>query len=267
MSSRTQHPSYGLPARRIHLDGPVNFRDLGGYTTSDGGSVRWRQVFRSDALHEMTDRDAEAVFGDLGVSLVIDLRSAREVDLVGIGPVGASGATWVHLSLVDETQPIQEAWKAFVEDVPMSARYARLLAMCAPRLVDGLRLIAESDAPLVFHCTAGKDRTGLLAALLLSVLGVGEDDIALDYAATSAVLHTIADRYFARADDPRFAAQVEAVPGWREQASRLMTADASTMRCALGELRENGLTVVGWLAKNGLQAGTMSQLRERLVEH
>lgn len=265
MSAVNEHPSSSVPMRRIHLDGPVNFRDLGGYPVDSGESVRWRQLFRADALHEMSDRDAEIVFGDLGIGLVIDLRSEREVELVGTGPVGTSGATWVHLSVIDETQPIQETWKAIAEDVPMSERYRRILETAGPRFVDGLSVIAESDVPLVFHCTAGKDRTGLLAALLLSVLGVGDDDIAQDYAATSAVLHTIADRYLARAEDPRFAAQFEAVPGWRDQAKKLMTADSATMHRTLGELRANSGSVATWLSENGLQAGQTSALRSRLL--
>lgn len=260
-----EHPSSATPSRRIHLDGPVNFRDLGGYRTTGGSSVRWREVYRADALHEMSDRDAGIVFEDLGVGLVLDLRSEREVDLVGIGPVGSSGATWIHLSVIDETQPAQQSWQALLEDVPMHVRYGRVLSQAGPRFVEALELIAENSTPLVFHCTAGKDRTGILAALLLSALGVPDTEVVGDYAATSEVMHTIESRYLARAEDPRFSSHVEGLPAWRDQARKLMTADAETMRRTLGELRGNDLTVEGWLTRNGLSPATMSQLRGRLL--
>ena len=261
-----EHPSSRLPMRRIHLDGPVNFRDIGGYQTVDGSTVRWRKVYRADALHEMSDRDAQIVFDDLEIGLVIDLRSEREVDLVGTGPVGSSGATWVHLSVIDETQPAQQTWQALLEDVPMSERYSRILAQAGPRFVEALELIAESSVPLVFHCTAGKDRTGILAALLLCALGVPDTEVVDDYAATSEVLHTIEARYLARAEDPRFSTQFEGLPGWRDQARKLMTADAQTMHHVLGELRANDTSIDAWLARNGLSAGMMSLLRTRLLE-
>lgn len=260
-----EHPSSRMPMRRIHLDGPVNFRDVGGYRTADGSTVRWREVYRADALHEMSDRDAQIVFEDLEIGLVIDLRSEREVDLVGTGPVGSSGATWVHLSVIDETQPAQDTWRALLEDVPMSERYSRILGQAGPRFVEALELIAESSVPLVFHCTAGKDRTGILAALLLGALGVPDAEIAQDYAATSEVLHTIESRYLARAEDPRFSSHFEGLPGWREQARKLMTADADTMHRVLGELRANDRSIEEWLTENGLSAGTTSLLRSRLL--
>jgi len=255
-----------MSLRRVRLDGPVNFRDLGGYRTASGDSVRWCQIYRADALHDLSARDVRTVFDELGIALVIDLRSEREVSLVGTGPVGSSGATWVHLPVIDETQPVQQTWAELSRDVPLAERYLRMLDQSGPRFVEALTLIAESDVPLVFHCTAGKDRTGLLAALLLSLLGVPNDEVAHDYALTSSVLHILESRYLARAEDPRFATQFEGVPGWRELARKLMVSDAGTMQRVLGELQENDGSTSQWLHRNGLSAGTMSLLRGRMLE-
>ena len=80
----------GPPSRHISLDGPVNFRDLGGYRGHDGRTVRWRTVFPADGLDSMSGRDAAMVFGNLDIRTVIDLRTEREIEIVGVGPVGRS---------------------------------------------------------------------------------------------------------------------------------------------------------------------------------
>ena len=91
--------------RRIELEGCYNFRDLGGYPTADGRSVRWRQLFRSDALHHLTRRDVERLTGEFGIGHVVDLRSNQELRTEGRGLLSSATPCFHHLPLFDGDLP------------------------------------------------------------------------------------------------------------------------------------------------------------------
>ncbi|GII20544.1 tyrosine-protein phosphatase [Planosporangium mesophilum] len=160
-----------------------NFRDLGGYRAGDGRAVRLRRLYRSDALHRLTEDDFEG-FAALGVRTVLDLRRPDELD--ADGRVAESlGLDYHHVNFHADPWPEHSLGP---DDMPryLADRYAEMAegGLTGRNGVGAaLRLIAASaSTPLVFHCAAGKDRTGVLAALTLSLLGVGDDDIADDYA-------------------------------------------------------------------------------------
>jgi protein-tyrosine phosphatase len=171
------------PRRHLAFDRLHNFRDFGGYAAAGGRQVRWGQLFRSDSLGKLAGEDL-ARFGALGIRTVIDLRHPWEADQGGRVPA-ATGLAYHNLSI--EHRPYdQTALGEVVEPVRFLAdRYAEVAADGSAEIGQALRLIATANgAPLVIHCASGKDRTGLLAAVVLSLLGVSEDDIVADFALT-----------------------------------------------------------------------------------
>jgi protein-tyrosine phosphatase len=176
-----------FPARHLELEGASNFRDLGGYPASSGRMVRWRQMFRSNHLGHLTAADIEVVRG-LGVRSAFDFRGLEEraaavcavkeiaVHSLPIEPsvVAALRARLAagSLSAADALEIMSESYRNYVRLNTHSFRalFGHLLA---------------DRAPLVIHCTAGKDRTGFACALVLHALGVAEDVIAEDYLLTN----------------------------------------------------------------------------------
>lgn len=168
--------------RHVDFERLHNFRDLGGYRTRDGRTVRWGRLYRSDSLAKLQGADWDR-FRGLGVRTVIDLRYPWEIDAKGRVPE-AAGLAYVNLSVEHrpydqaEIDPDLDPWR-FLAD-----RYMEVALDGAEELRQALDVIASEDAPQVFHCASGKDRTGLLAGLVLALLGVDEDDIAVDFALT-----------------------------------------------------------------------------------
>jgi protein-tyrosine phosphatase len=176
-----------LPARHLELEGASNFRDLGGYPASCGRTLRWRQIFRSNHLGHLTAADIEVVRG-LGVRNAFDFRGHEErtaaacrveeiaVHSLPIEPtvVAALRARLAagSLSAADALEIMRDSYRNYVRLNTHSFRalFAHLLA---------------DRAPLVIHCTAGKDRTGFACALVLHALGVAEDVIGEDYLLTN----------------------------------------------------------------------------------
>jgi protein-tyrosine phosphatase len=159
-----------------------NFRDLGGYRTSDGRTVRWGRLYRSDSLAKLRGDDWDR-FLALGIRTVIDLRYPWEIEATGRLPE-AEGLAYLNLSVEHrpydqaEIDPGLDPWRYLAD------RYAEVALDGAEELHQALEAIASGNAPQVFHCASGKDRTGLLAGLVLSLLGVDDDDIAADFALT-----------------------------------------------------------------------------------
>jgi protein-tyrosine phosphatase len=184
--------------RHIALSGCFNFRDLGGYPTRDGGHLRWRRLFRADGLTKLDEVDCSAL-SELGLVTVIDLRTKTEVDQRGRFPVQTVEVEYHHLPLT-ETIP-------GTEDVPdwgtakfVAARYAQILSDGRQSIARAIGLLAsESSLPAVFHCSAGKDRTGVLAAIVLGCLGVPDDVIIDDYAlsaiGTARLMQSLREEY------------------------------------------------------------------------
>src|SRR6516225_2972928 len=174
--------------RVLALEAAYNFRDLGGYGTTDGRVTRWRTVFRSDGLHRLTAADL-GVMQDIDLRTVIDLRTACELVERGRFPLDAHPVGYHHVSLMDVIwdpgQAPAETSGAPVADFLLQ-RYIEMIDGAGARIGDIFAILADLDAlPAVFHCAAGKDRTGILAALLLSSLGVSEETIMEDYELTN----------------------------------------------------------------------------------
>ena len=173
--------------RLIQFDGVHNFRDIGGYRTESGRTVRWRRVFRSGALDEMTDDDERRARGEFGISAVIDLRHPDEMGTLGAAKTALAGTSVVYrnASLV----PHSDTYRAYLDRVtelygptPSAERYRYLLTVAGDEIARAFDLFSDRSAyAVIVHCTAGKDRTGIVIALLLELLGVSRDQIAEDY--------------------------------------------------------------------------------------
>jgi protein-tyrosine phosphatase len=167
--------------RGVTFEKVFNFRDLGGYETADGRHVTWNRLYRADDLSRLNDADSER-FAGLGIRTVVDLRRPEEVEIDGRIPQ-FDGFVYRHVHLVHPLWPQGQFTNAAERVEYLVERYRELSTDAAAGFGEALRLIADPGAaPLVFHCIAGKDRTGILAALTLSLLGVADDDVADDYA-------------------------------------------------------------------------------------
>ena len=268
--------------RWVRLDGTTNTRDLGGLPTTDGGVTVPGRVLRSDNLQTLSDDDVRRLVEELGLREVIDLRTKAEIMLEGRGPLrGVPGVVHRHFSLipergqhtdvfaVEEDQAVGDLPADWVESLlprqaaahdagepPAVRAYLGYLADRSVAVVDALRALASADAGAsVVHCAAGKDRTGVIVALALSVAGVGSDEIVADYAMTADVIDALVTKLAA---SPTYAADMES----RDVASH--TPRAETMARVLTLLDERYGGATGWLEANGFGAGEQAALRARL---
>jgi protein-tyrosine phosphatase len=176
------------PDRAWRLQGAPNFRDLGGYIGHGGRPVRWRRLFRSDHLADLTPAD-RARLAPLELARTFDFRGVAERAAT---PYQLPGATQHSLAIeptvVQRMHDITAAGTALTAPVVtelMKDLYRALINDRAERFAELFQHLIESDAPAVLHCTAGKDRTGIAAALVLLALGVPRDVVQADYLLTN----------------------------------------------------------------------------------
>lgn len=254
-----------LCEQRLPLSGAVNFRDLGGYLTGDGRRVKKGLVFRSDHLSRLTPED-QATLERLRFKMVCDFRTVREQqlapDLLPVDgsicllplPVQADG--FDPATAVDRLRANDSAWLSMDFFVDL---YRRYLDEFGPVWGKVFRLAASPDnLPLVFHCTGGKDRTGICAALLLMALGVPDETVFLDHDRSNACN---AERL-----QPIYAEFATLGIG-PEKAAPYLQAPSEPMTAMLIHLRKTYVSVENYLqGKAGLDAATLSALRSGLLE-
>lgn len=174
--------------RSLNLSGATNFRDLGGYAGRDGRRVRWRRIFRSDHLAGLTPEDAKAI-AELGLRRAVDFRGAHErATLPYALPDVAYHALSIEPTVVQRAKDMALSGNEITPDIAvalMQDTYRDFVANNAPEFAALFAHLLESDVPLVFHCTAGKDRTGFAAAMILLALGVPRDVVMQDYLLTN----------------------------------------------------------------------------------
>lgn len=251
--------------RRVVLDGTLNFRDLGGYTGAGGRPVRWGRVFRSDHLGALTEADVDRLVG-LGVRTVVDFQGAHEyaADRRRVLPEAtirrierpiidgpADGVTFYDRVMRGEISRFEVA--------DLTTFYLRTLERSAGTFGEVLTLIADpAHHAVVFHCRAGKDRTGLTAALLLGALGVSDEDILDDYELTNRY------RSGRRMEEvrPELAARgIDIDDFWP-----LFLAPRDALAGALTGMGERHGSIEGYLREAaGLDAGTLDDLRRHLL--
>jgi hypothetical protein len=244
----------------IDLDGTANTRDVGGLPTTDGRRTVSRRLIRSDNLQDLSPGDVRLLVEGYGVAAIADLRAELEVRAGGPGPMtNQAQVTVAQLSLFPSSpsgEPDVPPW----ERRPSTGRgfsglYLGFLAERADSVLAALRLIAHTEGAAVVHCTAGKDRTGVVTALALAEAGVERSAIVADYAAS-------ADRYDA------LMRRLAASMGNREvslAAAVKHRPKAVTMERFLDALAEAAGGVRPWLAAHGWTAADHKALRRKLV--
>jgi protein-tyrosine phosphatase len=193
-------PDGADPSRALDLEGCVNFRDLGGYRTADGRRIRWRHLLRADGLHKLSEADRTQLI-ELGLATVIDLRTVDEAQDRGRFPVDAVPVTYIDLPLFD-VLPSPEEFTSWREASYVAERYVQMVTEGGAVLTRSIEALATPGAlPAVFHCSAGKDRTGVLAALTLAFLGVPDQTIVDDYALSAAAMERLLENIKAEYPD------------------------------------------------------------------
>ncbi len=250
------------PCLDADIEGAVNLRDLGGCRTDDGRAVRSGRVYRSGMLHHVTPAGMAVLRDRLGVRTVVDLRNEQELRADGVSPFADHGIAWRNAAIGGETvmtpEERRERFHALASgEVDWSESYAGM----AGRAPDAFRAFFEiaadaANAPLVFHCTGGRDRTGVAAALLLATLGVDGETIARDYARTGDLLQPHV---------ARFGRQMEALGMDREAWAKLLETSADAMRRFLAWLREEHGGAEAYLRAAGVSAPTIEAARAHLL--
>jgi hypothetical protein len=250
------------PIIDIELSAPVNLRDLGGIPI-EGGVLREGLALRADDLSVITDEDARLLV-DNGLAAVIDLRTNDEAALTGRGPLANYPVAYHHLPLMESiTAGMSDGGTPVIEHVAMGEMYARMVETAAPQLASALGIIALAPGATAFHCAAGRDRTGVLAAALLLALGAGDDAIVADYARTHSNMTAILQRL-----RPTMGALMARL-GFDLDAMTAVTFSDEPMDISmltmLARLRERHGDALAPLRAAGLSNGTITRLRERAL--
>jgi protein-tyrosine phosphatase len=236
------------------LENAYNFRDLGGLPAAGGRVVTSGRLYRSDGLHRITDNDAQALTA-LGIRTVIDLRRPHEIAADGRIPA-LTGMTWHNL------HPVHREWDLGRYDAATGAarfladRYLDMVEEGLAGLAAALAVVADAQhAPVVVHCMAGKDRTGVLVALALTLLGVEDAVIATDYARSEAIQGQITARL--RRDHPDH--PLADLPAY------VIAAPPQAMLLFLAGLRGRYGSVAELLAPAGFGSAEVAHLRAHLL--
>lgn len=234
------------------LEGAFNFRDLGGLSTRDGRRLRSRRLFRSDTLQALTPADVARLRRDLGLRGVVDLRLPEEVEDQGRGPLAAHAEIrYANLSLQ----------MAATEGVAPEEVMQRLYLGCllpGSALGPAVQQVCDfSDQPLVFHCAAGKDRTGLLAAVVLRLLDVDDQLILDDYMRSAAAMSRMIERF---ATWPRYRDHMSKAP------PHVYRVEAEPLLAFLRHLDGMPGGTRGWVRAQGVRDSSLRLLSERMVE-
>jgi protein-tyrosine phosphatase len=238
--------------RHLPLSGTYNVRDVGGYRTRDGRVTRWRTLFRADSLHRLTPGAQSALLAH-GVRTVIDLRRSEELRAAPNVFANSSTVTYRHLSVYEDRQDVAGTPR------PLTEIYQRIVDLRQEGIREILRaLAAPSAAPAVVHCTAGKDRTGVIIALALGLVGVDTDTIAVDYALSATYL------VGSFLEDMR---QYALTRGYTwEQYEPLLQSPASFMHDTMKYVDTNYGSIEAYVRHIGLSDAEITALRTALVE-
>jgi protein-tyrosine phosphatase len=252
----------------IELEGAVNVRDVGGLPTTDGGETVFGRLLRSENLQELTPDDVARLVGEFGLTTVVDLRSTLELTTEGPAPLDAVAAVRhahhpVLSEFLDASDTIKaalltEAIEADKDRYPgdlMCGHYLGYLENRPEEVVGALRSIATAPGAAIVHCAAGKDRTGVVVALALTVAGVAPEVIVADYVATNDRLEAIVGRL---SRSKMYTGDVNSRPVGAHAAR------AETMRAFLDQLGARYGGLPGWLSGHGFTADEVAALHARL---
>lgn len=249
--------------RDLTLQGAVNFRDLGGYRTIDGQSIGWNRVYRAGQLSQLTEADL-AQLTNLDIKIVCDLRSPEEVNEAPDNlPTGVPSMSIP----VNASEPRSKQLRRLLRyrrqmNAAMIEAYTHVIVDQNPSVFGQIfRLLAdEKNLPLAFHCTAGKDRAGVTAALLLALLGVPDEVIVADYSLSNRYADVF-EQYGRKAIKPLLRMGMD-----ERSLQPLFTANPDTMRATLAHIRQQYGSVERYLIDGaGLTPQIIRAIRENLL--
>lgn len=269
-------PEAGEPVRvsnrLLPLEGGRNFRDMGGYQTTDGQNVKWGALYRSGVMNGLTPADYDYL-SDLGINVVCDLRTAQERSAE---PTQWAAGEAEYLSFPDPATGDPAGFMAVFQspDVTpeavreaMAEGYSHMAKEQAPAYREMFSRLAAGEAPLAFNCSAGKDRTGIGAALILTALGVPEETVIADYALSETYVDymeafTAEDTQLT--EDSPYAFLAKLPP---EVVAPLMRSDPYYIETALSDLEAEYGSVMGFVQDElGVTDAHLAALRETLLE-
>ena len=240
--------------RFIEFETVFNFRDLGGYPTGDGRATKWRTLFRADGLNRLKRGDAER-FGNLRIATVVDLRTPEEAEASRVTS-SFDGLAYHHLPMFD----VMPDWDAGdpAADGYLADRYAEMFGAGEAAVARTLELLSDENSyPLVFHCAAGKDRTGIVAAIVLDLLGVDDEVIVADYAMSGESMRRLIA--WAQANQGALRASSGPVP------AAAIESHPRTMRLFLAHLRQTFEGTAGLVSYLGLPASVPQEIRRHVL--
>jgi protein-tyrosine phosphatase len=257
--------SFSDPRRHISLSGAYNVRDLGGYATADGRRVRWGRVYRGGALNVATSNDIANLIGR-GLRVICDFRSGPErASAPNLWAAKHGIEMWglADSDTVGDSRDLLEGSVSTVEQTRalMIRTYERIPFDHGPSYAAAFSRIARGKLPLLFHCSAGKDRSGVAAGLLLTMLGVARDDILADYLLSARVQERIEQCFVA---DPR---HEKAVRNSARAWAPLMESDPRYLDAMFRAVEVRCGSARAYFETNlGIDATAMASLRREMLE-
>lgn len=251
------------PIEEPNITSVPNFRDIGGYHTHDGQRVRGGYVFRASRLSNLSEADMETL-SKMGIQLVCDLRTEEEV--LASPDHLPEGITIINLPAHSKerrwTQVVNLLFKRnFVASILGRIYTDVMIDGNSHIFVEIFRRIASPDnLPIVIHCTAGKDRTGLVIAFLLTILGVPQETVIADYTQSNQHLD------FFRTISADLTRQIRRFGISDEQIDHLYIADGEVLRRAFVHIGQKYGSVENYLLMHGVSAETLVQIRRNLLE-
>ncbi len=246
--------------RHLPIAGTYNIRDLGGYGTRSGRKTEWRRFLRADSVHRMDKGGIDLLLGE-GVRTVIDLRTPAELEEAPSLLAGLSGVEFLNVPLFEDLAPATMGAAKGVQSVtqadPLLAFYLSALETRHAAICDILSAMAEApDGAVMFNCTAGKDRTGLVAAMLLGLAGVRQEDIIADYVMTADLIPGLVAEFLERSRQNG---------GDVASYEKMLRSPAGTMSTALDSIEKRHGSIPDYLRAAGLSGADAASLRKKLV--
>ena len=254
-TSETFSPDPTALDRSIVFELAFNVRDLGGLPTEDGRSIRPGLLYRGDGVHRLAGADLEKA-RTLGLRTVIDLRTIGEIERGGRFPIDDHPVDWHNLPILERMWSEDDLVATTGAVAFLCERYVDMLrsgGVAIARIVD----LTADGTPLLFHCAAGKDRTGVVAAVLLGLAGVSPEEIAADYHATAGAMAAFVD--WLTVTYP------EAIDSMTSQPPEYLEAPLEAMTMFLERVDQQYGSIEGYVDTLGVDAATIDRLRSHLV--
>lgn len=240
----------GARPRLLQVEGMHNVRDVGGYPVFGGGTTRWGVLFRGGTLGGLPE-GTRAQLGAIGVRTVVDLREAVEFDAVQVPEMAGAPAK--------RDNPIFRDRKFAALSSELEPLYLQILELCAAEIVSAIGLLATPGAlPAIVHCSAGKDRTGLVIGLTLSAVGVPDEVVTQDYGRTEEHLTDELRQHIA-AKGAKLGIDAQRI-------ALLMGSPPRVLQSVLDVIRHEFGGAEGYLLTHGLPQSALDCLREQLVD-